>query len=62
MTFTSLFSMIDNEIVSIFPNDNCFVMVHQDTNGNCKNIEIEYLYDEEETKKTILNYDGEKFC
>jgi hypothetical protein len=61
MKFTSLFSMINGELVSIYPQRYFVILIHQDMKGKFKSLEIESLYDEE-TKEAIFDYDGEKFC
>jgi len=62
MTFISIFSMYENNIVSIFPYDReTFIVIYQDTVGNCKQINIENINDEKERKKeTVYSKDGEK--
>ena len=61
MKFTSLFSMINNELITIYPSRYFVIMIHQDMKGKFNKLEIESLYDEE-TKKAIFDYDGEKCC
>ena len=63
MKFTSLFSMINGELVSIYPQRYFVILIHQDMKGKFKSLEIENLIEyDEETKEAILNDDGEKFC
>lgn len=61
MKFTSLFSMVNNELVSIYPQRYFVILIYQDMKGKFKSLEIESLYDEE-NKEAIINDDGEKFC
>jgi len=61
MKFTSLFSMINNELITIYPNRYFVILIHQNMEGKFNKLEIESLYDEE-TKEAIFDYDGEKFC
>ena len=53
--------MINNELITIYPSRYFVIMIHQDMKGKFNKLEIESLYDEE-TKKAIFDYDGEKFC
>ena len=61
MKFISLFSMVDQDIVSMYPSRYFLIMVRQDINGKFKDIKVEHLYDEE-TQKAFSNADGEKLC
>tara|TARA_R110000737_G_scaffold245467_1_gene256088 strand:+ start:874 stop:1065 length:192 start_codon:yes stop_codon:yes gene_type:complete len=62
MTFTSIFSVADDNIISVHPHHTGIVItVYQDFNGDCKKIKIEDLNGEEEIEEAIFLDDGKKF-
>ena len=62
MTFTSIFSMTEDSIVSIFPYIlETFIIIYQDAFGNCQKIKLENINGEKE-KETVYVDDDKKFC
>ena len=59
--YTSISSMIDESIVSIYPYDfETCIVIYQDVKGNCQQINLEYTNDRE--KETIYLSDDKKLC